>query len=283
MGEKRIRRKAFIVFFLLVVSFSAILEVLYCSGGPEWTVALLMWIPALSAFAAAAVSLRENSESFSFIKLFRLTGIKRCRFRYLLLGIAIPFLYLFIPYRIYWTMHPENFAYSGVSFLIVMKDLLLYTVVYVFLSLLTAAGEEIGWRGFMLPALLERIGEKKAITAVSLFWCLWHLPLLIWGGYMEGTPLWYQLIAFLFCIFPIGVIAALLTIRSGSVWPAAFLHAAHNAFDQAVFGVITRGDDRMYYVSETGLLTILCAWITAVIIYVLYKRNQKPHENKPAR
>lgn len=47
---------------------------------------------------------------------------------------------------------------------------------------------------------------------------------------------------------------------SKSIWPAVFLHAAHNNYDQAVFGVITRGDDMMYYVSETGFLTIICAW-----------------------
>ena len=90
---------------------------------------------------------------------------------------------------------------------------------------------------------------------------------------MEGTSLWYQLVSFLFCIFPVGVMAALLTIRSGSVWPAAFLHAAHNAYDQALFGVMTGGDDKMYFVSETGMLTILCAWILAIIMYVLHKRK----------
>ena len=126
----------------------------------------------------------------------------------------------------------------------------------------------------MLPALLERLGLNKAIAAVSMFWCVWHFALLIWGDYMEGTALWYQLIAFTLCIFPVGVICAVLTLWSGSMWPAAFLHAAHNAYDQMVFGVMTRGDDRMYYVSETGVFTILCAWIIAVIMYILYRRYQ---------
>ena len=58
---------------------------------------------------------------------------------------------------------------------------------------------------------------------------------------------------------------------SNSVWPAAFLHAAHNNFDQAVFGVITRGDNMMYYVSETGFLTIICAWVIAIIMIVKIK------------
>ena len=89
---------------------------------------------------------------------------------------------------------------------------------------------------------------------------------------MEGTPLWYQLVSFVLCIFPVGIIAAFLTIQSGSVWPAAFLHAAHNAYDQMLFGVITRGDDKMYYVSETGLLTILCVWIIAILMYIRFRK-----------
>ena len=69
--------------------------------------------------------------------------------------------------------------------------------------------------------------------------------------------------------------AGLLTLESGSVWPAAFLHAAHNNYDQAVFGLITRGDNRMCFVSETGLLTILCAWILATLLYIRMKKRGK--------
>lgn len=268
---KKYGKKAVIAFFVFVIVLSAICETIYCTGGPEWAVALLMWMPAVSAVVAAIVSIRESGEKYSFKTHRSLIGIKLSHVKYVLMGILIPFVYLFVPYRIYWTMHPENFAYSGVAFGVVLKDLALYTVISIFVSLLTALGEEIGWRGFMLPALLERIGVIKAIAAVSLFWCLWHFPLLIWGGYMEGTPLWYSLIAFVLCIFPVGIICAILTIKSGSVWPAAFLHAAHNAFDQAVFGVLTAGDDKMYYVSETGWITVVCAWAVAIVLLFVYK------------
>lgn len=92
---------------------------------------------------------------------------------------------------------------------------------------------------------------------------------------MPGTPLWYQLPAFVLCIFPVGVMAGLLSLESGSVWPAAFLHAAHNNYDQAVFGLITRGDNRMFFVSETGILTILCAWVLAAVMYTRVRKQGK--------
>ena len=161
------------------------------------------------------------------------------------------------------------------AFSVIMKDLAIYTVICVLISLITALGEEIGWRGFMLPAITQRLGDFGAIAAVSIFWCLWHFPLLIFGGYMEGTPLWYQLIAFVLCIFPVGIIAGILTFWSKSVWPAAFLHAAHNAFDQTVFDLITMGDDKKFFVSETGVFTIVCAWVIAIIMLVIYMKKKK--------
>ena len=273
--QPRISKKALTVFMSLVILLSGIVDAVYCAGGPAWLTAILMWVPAISAFIAAGVAMADNKDRFNPIKLFRYVGIRFCNPLYVLLGVVIPFIYLFIPYRIYWTMHPENFSYSGVAFSVVLKDLVVYTVVYVLISLVTALGEEIGWRGFMLPAFMQRLGDKGALAAVSIFWCLWHFPLLIFGDYMEGTPLWYQLIAFTLCIFPVGIIAGILTIQSKSVWPAAFLHAAHNAYDQAVFGVITKGDDRMFFVSETGVFTIACAWIIAVIMFVIYIKSKK--------
>ena len=89
---------------------------------------------------------------------------------------------------------------------------------------------------------------------------------------MPGTPLWYQIPAFVLCIFPVGVMAGILSIKTGSVWPAAFLHAAHNDYDQMVFGVITVADNKMFFVSETGVLTIICAWALAII---MYRREKK--------
>ena len=76
---------------------------------------------------------------------------------------------------------------------------------------------------------------------------------------MPGTPLWYQRPAFLLCIFPAGVMAGLLTPESGSMWPALFLYAAH----------------KMYFVSEAGVLTILCAWALAEILHMHAMRNAK--------
>ena len=268
-------KRALLSFFTIVIPASAVVETLICMGGPEWLYLVLMWIPAMAATVANCVFFRENREAFSVKKLFSMGGFRRCKLRYVLLGCLLPLVYLLVPYMVYWQRYPMNFAYHGVAFGLILKDLLPVLVIGTLISLMSALGEEIGWRGFMVPALYERLGLNKTLLISSLFWCCWHLPLLIGGGYMPGTPLGYQLPAFVLCIFPVGVMAGLLTLESDSVWPAAFLHAAHNNYDQAVFGIITRGDNRMFFVSETGILTILCAWALAAVMYMRVKKQVK--------
>ena len=279
-GITKYDNKALISFFTLVIILSLAAEAYIITDGPLWMYFVLMWIPAFSAIIASAIALKENNEKFSLKGFLSGLGIRRCRIRYILLAVFIPLIYLLIPYMIYWKTHPDNFGYTGVALSLILKDCLPTLIIGIFPGILSAMGEEIGWRGYMLPALTERSGLKKALIITSLFWCCWHLPLLAFGDYMAGAPVWYKLPAFVLCIFPVGIIIGGLTYLSKSVWPAAFLHAAHNNYDQAVFGVITRGDDMMYYVSETGFLTIICGWVIAIIMIVKVKDIAAKEENR---
>lgn len=268
ISDRKISNNALSLFFALVITLSALCEWIYCNG-VELIVVLLMWIPALSAFVATRISINDHDEVFSYKRQHEILSIQKCRPKYIIIGILIPLVYLIIPYMIYWMTHPESISFGDQSFIF----LIIYIIISFIVSFATATGEEIGWRGFMLPALTERMGISKGVTIVGMFWCVWHFPLLIWGGYMAGTPLWYKLCAFLLCIFPVGIITAILTIKSESIWPAAFLHTAHNAFDQSLFGSFTAGEDKMYFVSETGLLTIVCVWVIAIALSFVYIRK----------
>ena len=56
----------------------------------------------------------------------------------------------------------------------------IYIVPILFIQILFLGGplnEELGWRGFALPALLERYSFSKASTIIGVLWALWHLPL----------------------------------------------------------------------------------------------------------
>ncbi len=40
------------------------------------------------------------------------------------------------------------------------------------------AGEEIGWRGYALPRMAERIGLPRASLLLGGIWAVWHLPVI---------------------------------------------------------------------------------------------------------
>ena len=57
--------------------------------------------------------------------------------------------------------------------------------------LLAALGEELGWRGFLYPRLVDRAGPLGAAVAVGLLWGLWHLPADYVG--LKATGGWFWL------------------------------------------------------------------------------------------
>ncbi len=51
-----------------------------------------------------------------------------------------------------------------------------YLIELALFLLITAVGEEVGWRGFALPKLQQTRSPLQASLILSLFWWLWHLP-----------------------------------------------------------------------------------------------------------
>lgn len=88
--------------------------------------------------------------------------------------------------------------------------------------LLVTAGEEIGWRGFALPRLLDLgMSRWSASLALGIVWALWHLPLYLVPG-QSSMP--YSL----FVALTVGqslVYTSLYLQSGGSLLPALLLHA----------------------------------------------------------
>ncbi len=99
---------------------------------------------------------------------------------------------------------------------------------FLILVLTDGFGEELGWRGYLLPRLLSRYRAIPASLILGLYWWLWHLPL-VWtaGAAIEGQPLWL-LLADLIAKSLIFTYVFLGT--QGSVLIAILLHAATNLF-----------------------------------------------------
>ena len=95
-----------------------------------------------------------------------------------------------------------------------------------------ALGEEIGWRGYMIPKLEELFGLKKAIIIGGIIWGIWHFPA-NYIGHNFGTDYWGEpwsgfLVFSIYTVF-IGALLVLVTKKTGSIWPATFLHAVNNS------------------------------------------------------
>lgn len=142
MKSQSVGKKAFIVFFVIVILFSAVVETLICRGGSEWLYMILMWIPAVAATVANCVFFRENREPFSLKKLFAMGGFRKCKLRYVLLGCLLPLIYLLIPYMVYWWLYPENFFYHGVSVWVILRDITPIMVIGTFISLQSPWGKK---------------------------------------------------------------------------------------------------------------------------------------------
>ena len=106
-------------------------------------------------------------------------------------------------------------------------------------SLVSATGEELGWRGFLVPTLAKTMPFERVALISGAIWALWHMPLIIFADYNNGAPAWYSVICFAVMVVALGFPFAWLRLRSGSVWPAAILHASHNLFVQAFFDRVT--------------------------------------------
>jgi membrane protease YdiL (CAAX protease family) len=87
-------------------------------------------------------------------------------------------------------------------------------------------GEEIGWRGYALPALLRRQPAWLASLVVAAMWAVWHLPL-FWmpGAAQEGS----SLAGFVALLAACSVVTTWLWLRArGSLAIAIGLHWAIN-------------------------------------------------------
>jgi membrane protease YdiL (CAAX protease family) len=88
-------------------------------------------------------------------------------------------------------------------------------------ALLTGGNEEPGWRGFALPALLERFHPVAATLILGVAHAAWHLPLM--GHYDTSFEL------YLFGLIPLTCIFSWLYLKSQkSVIPVALFHAGTN-------------------------------------------------------
>jgi CAAX protease family protein len=274
-----------IVFIVLVFVLSLIPEaiMLFSSKGimaaDFGAVNLLMWCPALAAFITAAL-FRIDIATFGW-------GWRPAKYEWL--GYVLPLLYALPVYVLAWLLIKHSFAYDEFA---KGKAALwgymgwpnLATWLFSFPGMATigligamgsALGEEIGWRGFLLPRLTTRFGFTLGCLVSGIVWAVWHYPAIIQGGYGAGTPKSYELVCFTGMVVASAFVFGWLRLKSQSLWPCVMLHAAHNQFIQAIFDPMTaQKGPILYLTTEFGIGLVVTTAIAA--IWFWRRRSELP-------
>jgi membrane protease YdiL (CAAX protease family) len=247
-------------FLVLTFALSCIFYVFFAraktlSAGGGLYVGMLMWCPGVSALITRLI----------FQRNVRGEGWAWAPTRYELAGYALPIAYAACAYAAVWI-----FDFGGVDLGRFKTNAFRFVTLGLALNLAFALGEELGWRGFLVPKLAERLSFAGTAAVSGIIWASWHMPLIIFADYNGGTPTMYSIACFAVMVVGISFPIAWLRLRSGSVWPAALLHASHNLFIQGFFDVVTvdTGPTK-YLLSEFGAVLALAAAITGWMFWRL--------------
>jgi membrane protease YdiL (CAAX protease family) len=146
----------------------------------------------------------------------------------------------------------------------------------VLVAAIFALGEEIGWRGFLVPEL----AKIRSFTGVALLsgaiWALFHFPFVfIFGAERAGTPIPYQLLVMTIQAIAIGTVVAWLRLKSGSLWTAVIFHAVLNVFGQGLFTNLTVNTELTPYIAGEQGLALAISWSIVAFLFWL-KRDSLP-------
>ncbi|WP_311243036.1 CPBP family intramembrane glutamic endopeptidase [Microbacterium sp. WCS2018Hpa-23] len=131
-----------------------------------------------------------------------------------------------------------------------------------------AFGEELGWRGWLVPAL-RPLGTWPTLIISGAIWGLWHSPVILLGYNFGRTDITGVLFMIGGCI-AWGVLLGWLRLRSASIWPAVLAHGSLNAAAGLVILFAASQPD----LALAGPLGIAAWIVAAVVIAVLVLTGQ---------
>jgi membrane protease YdiL (CAAX protease family) len=124
--------------------------------------------------------------------------------------------------------------------------------------------EELGWRGFALPQLIDRMASPLTATVLlGVLWWAWHLPreiTTLMGG-AELPEFFLGQTKFLILCLALSVVITYVFLRTGgSVWAGILIHGGTNVWSKALGAPANRlaGEDvRTIIVAVIAILILI--------------------------
>lgn len=159
-------------------------------------------------------------------ELIKKLFIWKVPFKYYLYIIFLPIIFVIIGMTLYSQFIGEIGGFDKMAYLSIPTILL--TGLYA-----GPLGEELGWRGFLLPEFQKKYSNLKSAIIIGFIWFVWHIPL--WwapfGTLVSGEPISIiPVIAYFIMFICLSIIITWLVINTqGSVLIAILFHLSINA------------------------------------------------------
>ena len=204
--------------------------------------------------------------------IFKKSGLKfllnaiikwRVKFKWyliiIILGIALCGISLVVFNTIYKQNNIPDPAYNFVFYFILILPL-------------SALWEEIGWRGFLLPALQKKYTPLKASLLIGFVWGLWHLPVYLAINPYGDKTIVYFLFMFIGC-FALSIIETwLYNSTKGSLLICILFHNAINTSAAYFYGNLPGAEFRP--------LIILVILLVITAITICFKTKGSLNDNE---
>ena len=277
--RRLLAKKRVTVFLVTVFSLTAIVLVGMSKSDVFEAIGFLAlgWSPAVAAFLTILVTGGNLTD----------LGFRKSRPRFLLLSIGLAWFLVVTVYGTAWltglggfydpsfvSNARDTFNISAASPLgVIAISCGIYGTIGILFASVLALGEEIGWRGLLVPELSRFTSFTKTALLSGGIWALWHFPMILFFGYHSKAPIWYGLVCASTAMVLVSFPYAWLRLMSGSVWAVALLHGAHNVLFQEIFHPLTVDTGiTEYVVGEFGALVILPV---AFIVWLVFRNRHR--------
>ncbi len=291
VGDTKQGYRPLFVFLSLVVVLAAFSYFLIFTAGNDGDrtggFALLQFSPAISAVVTRLVYQRN----------VRGLGWGWGKTRYQIAGVLLPLALGLVGFGLVWLtvggFYDEAWiaeTRNGIAdtlgltasspYVVILILLVVGGTVGLLLPGLFAFGEELGWRGFLVPELYKHVNFTKTALISGLIWSVYHYPLVIGFEAEElGVNTAYLLLTATVGGIGLSTIMAWLRLKSGSVWTAVLFHAALNSYNQGFFQNLTETTSNLtnYISGEFGLMMSLVAAFAGYLFW--RKRDVLPQPN----